>query len=193
MERRPLETFHRFPIRVDATQEDRMVRIPLRHPGGSVLASAPLFLLLGLSACQHSPGVVPVYPTPQDDEVAIAYGTEVRRDMTGSVSSAKREQMGADTQLRVEEMMIGRFPGVDIVNVGGNYSFRIRGQRSILGSNEPLVVVDGVALTDGVSALSTLNPGDIGRIDVLKDAASTSAYGSRGANGVILITMRHGE
>jgi TonB-dependent SusC/RagA subfamily outer membrane receptor len=181
---------YRFPIRVDATQEDRMVRIPLRHPAGSVLAPAPLLLLLGLAACQHSPGAIPVYPTPQDDEVAVGYGTEARRDMTGSVSSAKREEMGGDTQTRVEEMMIGRFPGVDIVNMGGTYSFRIRGQRSILGSNEPLVVVDGVPLTDGVGALSTLNPGDIRRIDVLKDAASTSAYGSRGANGVLLVTTK---
>jgi TonB-dependent SusC/RagA subfamily outer membrane receptor len=170
-----------------------MVRIPFLHPAHPVLGSAPLLLLLSLSACQHSPGAIPVYPTPQDDEVAIGYGTQVRRDMTGSVASAKGDQMNGETQTRVEEMMIGRFPGVDIVNVGGTYSFRIRGQRSILGNNDPLIVIDGVPLTDGVGALSTLSPNDIGRIDVLKDAASTAIYGSRGANGVILITMRHGN
>jgi TonB-dependent SusC/RagA subfamily outer membrane receptor len=170
-----------------------MVRIRHRHLAGSPLVSAPLLLLLGLAACQHSPGAIPVYPTPQDDEIPVGYGTQARRDMTGSVSSAKEEQMNATAQTRVEEMMIGRFPGVDIVNVGGNYSIRIRGQRSILGGNDPLIVIDGVALTDGVNALSTLSPGDIRRIDVLKDAASTAIYGSRGANGVILITMQHGE
>lgn len=170
-----------------------MVRTPLRHPAGSALASVPLLLLLGLSACHHSPGAVPVYPTPQDDEVAIGYGTQARRDMTGSVSSAREEQMNGSTQSRVEEMMIDRFPGVDIVNVGGNYSIRIRGQRSFLGGNDPLIVIDGVPIADGVRALSTLSPRDIARIDVLKDAASTAIYGSRGANGVILITMQHGQ
>jgi TonB-dependent SusC/RagA subfamily outer membrane receptor len=170
-----------------------MVRTPHPHPARTALGSAPLLLLLSLSACQHSPGAVPVYPSPQDDEVAVGYGTQARRDMTGSVASANNEQMNGGTQTRVEEMMIGRFPGVDIVNVGGNYSFRIRGQRSILGNNDPLVVVDGVPLTDGIGALTTLSPNDIRRIDVLKDAASTAIYGSRGANGVIMITLRHGE
>jgi TonB-dependent SusC/RagA subfamily outer membrane receptor len=169
-----------------------MVRMHFSRSAG--LRSTPLLLLLGLSAaCQHAPSAVTLAPSPQSDEVAIGYGTQVRRDMTGSVSSAKGEALGRDTQTRVEEMMIGRFAGVDIVNVGGTYSVRIRGQRSILGNNDPLIVIDGVPLTDGVNALSTLSPSDIGRIDVLKDAASTAIYGSRGANGVILITMQHGQ
>jgi TonB-dependent SusC/RagA subfamily outer membrane receptor len=156
-----------------------------------LLRSAPLFLLAtAASACRSSSTYVAPYPSPDQEEVSVGYGTTERRDMTGSVASASREEMGAKGQSRVEEMMIGRFPGVDVYSVAGGYQIRIRGNRSIVGNNSPLVVVDGVVLNDGVVALSMLNPGDVGRIDVLKDAASTSVYGSRGANGVIVVTMR---
>lgn len=157
------------------------------HP---LLRTAALLFLPAAAACHHSRNYVAPYPSPDREEVSIGYGTEERRNMTGSVSSASHEQMGAKGQSRVEEMMMGRFPGVDVIQVGGGYQIRIRGNRSIMGGNDPLVVIDGVPLNDGAVALSMLNPGDVQRIDVLKDASSTAAYGSRGANGVILVTMR---
>lgn len=156
----------------------------------SLLRTAALLLIPAAAACHHSPNYVAPYPSPDREEVPIGYGTEQRRDMTGSVASASREEMDAKGQSRVEEMMIGRFPGVDIIQVGSGYQIRIRGNRSIMGGNDPLVVIDGVPLNDGAVALSMLNPGDVQRIDVLKDASSTAAYGSRGANGVILVTLR---
>jgi TonB-dependent SusC/RagA subfamily outer membrane receptor len=158
------------------------------HP---LLRIAALVLLPVAAACHHAPSYAAPSPSADKEEVSIGYGTQERRNMTGSIASASQSEMGAKGQSRVEEMMIGRFPGVDVIAVGGNYQIRIRGNRSIMGGNDPLVVVDGVPLTDGIVALSMLNPGDVQRIDVLKDASSTSAYGARGANGVILVTMRH--
>ena len=91
----------------------------------------------------------------------------------------------------VEELIQGRFAGVQVVRVPGGFSLRIRGAGSLTGQNEPLYVLDGVALAPAPGgALLGVDPRDIQRIEVLKDAASTSAYGVRGANGVILIWTR---
>jgi len=96
---------------------------------------------------------------------------------------------------QVEELLEGRNAGVQVIRLpGGGVSVRIRGRSSIYGDNEPLYVIDGmpVEVTTGQS-LSWLNPGDIQRIEILKDASATAVYGMRGANGVVLITTRHGE
>lgn len=86
----------------------------------------------------------------------------------------------------VEELFIGRFPGVEVYRSSTGLSVRIRGRTSVLGGNEPLYVLDGVP----VGGLDGINPGDVARIEVLKDAGATAAYGVRGANGVILITTK---
>ncbi|MGH2829576.1 MAG: TonB-dependent receptor plug domain-containing protein [Actinomycetota bacterium] len=88
--------------------------------------------------------------------------------------------------------MEGRFPGVRVVRTpGGGFSIRIRGVSTLLGDTEPLYVVDGIPVNvEPGRGLDWLNPADIARIDVLKDAAETSMYGVRGANGVILITTK---
>jgi iron complex outermembrane receptor protein len=94
---------------------------------------------------------------------------------------------------RVEEMLRG-VPGLEVTRLAnGGYQIRIRGQRSIRGNptdDDPLIVIDGVPSSAGPAALADLAPRDIARIDVLKDAGSTSQYGSRGANGVIVITTK---
>ena len=167
-----------------------MVQIRFRRLARTAFGASPLFLVTALAACHPAPSAHSPQPAAGLEEVSIGYGVQTRRDMTGSVSSANQSQMDAQTHTRVEEMMVGRFAGVDVTNVGGNYQIRIRGNRSIMGNNDPLVVVDGVVLTEGVSALSMISPSDVARIDVLKDAASTAMYGSRGANGVILIKLR---
>ena len=92
----------------------------------------------------------------------------------------------------IEQVLMGRFPGVTVTRTAnGGISVRIRGTTSIHGSNEPLYVIDGVEIQPGPNgSLSGINPHDIASIQVLKDAVETSLYGVRGANGVILITMK---
>ena len=126
-------------------------------------------------------------------EVDVGYGTMDRQDATGAVSSIDREDLGGAYYTRVEEMIAGRVAGVDVrANANGSYTITIRGINSINSGVEPLVVVDGVPAFD-VAVLGSINPRDVRRIDVLRDAASTSIYGSRGANGVILIATRDGR
>lgn len=139
-------------------------------------------------------GALPPPPAPPPgEEIQIGYGTQARRDITGSVASVTADQVKDMRVGRVEELLEGRAAGLQVTRgPRGDLSLRIRGNRSLLGSNEPLVVIDGIpisAASVGV-ALTGLAPGNVARIDILKDAGSTAAYGSRGANGVILITTR---
>ena len=104
--------------------------------------------------------------------------------------SATDEDWSGTSAARVEELFEGRFPGVRVTQVPGQgISVRIRGATSVNGNNEPLYVIDGfpIATNDGLVAL---NPSDIARIEVLKDAGSTAEYGVRGANGVVVITTK---
>ena len=94
---------------------------------------------------------------------------------------------------QAEELLEGRFAGVRVIRVPGGIVVRIRGATSLNGSNEPLYIVDGMEMVAGPGgALTGINPMDIVNIEVLKDIGSTSAYGVRGANGVVLITTRRG-
>ena len=127
------------------------------------------------------------------DLVPVGYGTRHRSDLTGAVSSVPIEENRPRNVVRVEELLEGRVAGVRVVrDARGGISVQIRGVGSINGSTEPLYVIDGMPITSGPpgSALLGINPGDIARIEVLKDAASTAIYGSRAANGVVLITTR---
>jgi TonB-dependent SusC/RagA subfamily outer membrane receptor len=113
------------------------------------------------------------------------------------VSSSSDASMTRDvrqpTYTSIEELIEGRAPGVQVLRrTDGTFSLRIRGLSSPSSHNDPLIIVDGAALEGRASAaLASVNPQDVVRIDVLKDAASTAFYGMRGANGVILITSRH--
>lgn len=91
----------------------------------------------------------------------------------------------------IEESLAGRFPGVEVSRTPSGIAVRIRGGSSLMGSNDPLYVIDGVEIVPGPDgALAGINPYDIESIEVLKDATSTAMYGSRGSNGVILIKMK---
>ncbi len=129
---------------------------------------------------------------PDEEEVNVGYGTQSRDRMTTSVSSVSEEELDDRPVRQAEELMEGRFPGVHVMRTAsGGFAVRIRGASSIYGSNDPLYVIDGVPVAPGPDgSLSFLNPRDIAKIDVLKDAAATAIYGSRGSNGVILITTR---
>ena len=156
-----------------------------RLPRTCVLAAT---LLLG---CQSAPAVPPA-PAPASDSVHVAYGTQVRRDVTGAVSSAGGDVAQRTNPTSMADLLDGRFAGVDVRALpGGGISVRIRGSRSFKGDGEPLYVVDGIPQHAGSNGiLRDLDPRLVQSIEVLKDAGSTAAYGARGANGVILITTK---
>lgn len=128
-----------------------------------------------------------------DEVIVTGYGTVRRSDLTGSVSSIKTEQLLQLPTQRVDQAIQGRATGVFILNSdgspGGNTLIRIRGSNSINGGNDPLIIVDGL---QGAN-INQLNPNDIESMEILKDASATAIYGSRGANGVILITTKLGK
>ena len=142
--------------------------------------------------------VVDVRLAPDDqtlsEVVVVGYGTQKKTDVTGSVASVKSKELNALPQTTVTQALQGRAAGVQVTQnsgqPGGTVTVRIRGSNSIVGGNNPLYVVDGFALAGTPSAL---NPADIESIDVLKDASATAIYGSRGANGVIIVTTRRGK
>jgi TonB-linked SusC/RagA family outer membrane protein len=125
--------------------------------------------------------------------VTVGYGTLTKRDVTGSIGQVSGDQIKAIPTTNAIEAIKGKVPGVDIVatgySPGDGVRVRIRGQRSLTASNDPLYVLDGIPMAGGIGDLS---PADIESIEVLKDASATAIYGSRGANGVVLITSRRG-
>lgn len=124
-----------------------------------------------------------------DDVVVIGYGTMKKRDLTGSISSVKSDEIQKIPTVNVMEAIQGQVAGFDITRttgeLGNHLSMTLRGNRSIYGNNEPLFIIDGME-----GSFDALNPGDIESVEVLKDASSTAIYGSAGANGVILITTK---
>lgn len=142
-----------------------------------------------LTACGGK-GLPPAGPGP--GEVDVGYGTQDAGGVTGAVTSIREEEVeGRSGPVRVEELLRGRVPGLQVLRgAGGRVSFRIRGPGSLLYDQEPLFVLDGVQLSPGTvqGALAGLTTKDIRQVDVLRDISSTSIYGSRGAGGVIIIT-----
>lgn len=114
---------------------------------------------------------------------------------TGSVSVVDGDDVQGRPALHFEDLLEGQVAGVQVIrHPGGGVSFRIRGLGSINGDNEPLYVVDGMLVHVAPGrGLDWLSPGDIKRIEILKDASTTSMYGVRGANGVVVITTRRGK
>ena len=129
--------------------------------------------------------------------VAIGYGTVKKSDATGSVAVVKPDEIEAGLATSVQDMLVGQTPGVVVTTSGGpegSGTIRIRGGSSLNASNDPLIVVDGVPLSnDGVqgmgNSLSMIAPDNIESMTILKDASATAIYGSRASNGVIIITI----
>jgi TonB-linked SusC/RagA family outer membrane protein len=142
--------------------------------------------------------------------VVVGYGTQKKRDLTGSVSSLDSKDFNKGVQTSVDQLISGRSAGVQVTQAssepGGGVSIRIRGANSINANNEPLYVIDGLPINNASvvpsstvvnetaprNPLNALNPNDIESVEILKDASATAIYGSRGANGVILITTKKG-
>lgn len=144
-----------------------------------------------------------------EEVVVVAYGVVKKSDLTGSVSSVSSDELNKTNPGSLDQALQGRASGVQVTQVsgrpGGETSIRIRGTSSINAGNEPLYVIDGMLLnTDNsqsnvgaaagssLNGLSAINPSDIESIEILKDASATALYGSRGANGVVLITTKKG-
>ena len=126
-----------------------------------------------------------------DEVVVVAYGTQKARSVTGSMSKLDASELSDMPVSQIGEKLQGKFSGVQINQANGEPNgglvIRVRGAASINGGNEPLVVIDGFPTTSGLASIS---PDEIENITVLKDAASASLYGSRAANGVILVTTK---
>ncbi|MBP5539148.1 MAG: TonB-dependent receptor [Bacteroidales bacterium] len=130
------------------------------------------------------------------DVVVVGYGAVKKSDLTGSVASVKMDALADITAPSVDGLLQGRAAGLQVINSsqdpGAGSTIRIRGNSSINGSNSPLVVVNGFPLGDA-GALTQINTADIASIEVLKDASASAIYGSRGANGVILVTTKQAD
>ncbi|MBC7628644.1 MAG: SusC/RagA family TonB-linked outer membrane protein [Ferruginibacter sp.] len=134
-------------------------------------------------------------------QVVVGYGTQRKRDVTGAVKSVKSESFNRGIINSPEQLLQGKVAGVNVTSASGEpgavLSITVRGPGGVRTGSTPLFVVDGLALdnssTGGGNPLNFLNPQDIETIDVLKDASATAIYGSRGANGVILITTKKGK
>ena len=129
-----------------------------------------------------------------DEVVVIGYGTAKKSDLTGATTQIKPEALTSSVVGNALESLQGKAAGVAVFNdnkPGASPSIRVRGSGSITASNEPLYVVDGFPLMDG--NISDLNPSDIESMEILKDASSTAIYGSRGANGIVMITTKKGK
>lgn len=129
-----------------------------------------------------------------DEVVVVGYGTMRRSDVTGALAVVSAKELSSKPVTNAFEALQGKVAGVDITSSqrpGELGSVRIRGNRSLNATNAPLYVVDGVVLSAG--GIESINPRDIESINVLKDASSTAVYGSRGANGVILVTTKRGQ
>lgn len=136
-----------------------------------------------------------------DDVVVIGYGVARKHDMTGSVTAIRPDEKNKGLVTNAQDMIAGKIAGVSVTSQsgtpGGGATIRIRGGSSLNASNDPLIVIDGLAMDNsGVKGLSNplsmVNPSDIETFTVLKDASATAIYGSRGSNGVIIITTKKG-
>jgi TonB-dependent starch-binding outer membrane protein SusC len=129
-----------------------------------------------------------------EEVVVVGYGTSRKKDLTGSLVSITSKDFDKTPVTRADQYIQGRASGVQVIQSsqapGGNVSIRIRGTNSINAGNEPLFVIDGFP---GAGDLNTINPADIESIEILKDASATAIYGSRGANGVVLVSTKKGR
>ncbi|MEL5894910.1 TonB-dependent receptor [Bacteroides sp. GD17] len=179
---------------------------------GNFTLSVPQGAILQVSFIGYQTTEVPaaasVVITLKDDAellsevVVIGYGRAKKNDLTGSVTAIKPDEMNKGLQVSAQDMITGKIAGVNVQNSGGEpgggASIRIRGGSSLNASNDPLIVIDGLAMDNygmqGMSnPLNLVNPNDIESFTVLKDASATAIYGSRASNGVIIITTKKGR
>jgi len=137
-----------------------------------------------------------------NEVIVIGYGSQLKEDISGAVASVKVKDLETIPQVSIDQMLQGRASGVNVTTNSGQpgaaVSVRIRGVNTISGSSEPLYIIDGVPVSGeasdgGSSPLNTINQSDIEDVNILKDASATAIYGSRGSNGVVIITTKRGK
>lgn len=179
---------------------------------GNFLLNVPKDAILTVSFVGYKSAEVKAAPsvmiTLEDDSqvldavVVIGYGSVKKNDMTGSVTAIKPDKLNKGLVTNAQDMMTGKIAGVSVISKGGapgaGATIRIRGGSSLSAENDPLIVIDGLAMDNkGVQGLSNplsmVNPNDIESFTVLKDASATAIYGSRASNGVIIITTKKGK
>ncbi|MDD5825165.1 MAG: TonB-dependent receptor, partial [Prevotellaceae bacterium] len=179
---------------------------------GNFTIKAPQGATLNVTYIGYQPANVKAAPnvvvTLQDDAkvlenvVVIGYGRAKKNDLTGSVTAIKPDELSKGITNNAQDMMVGKIAGVDVVTAGGSpgsgATIRIRGGSSLNASNDPLIVIDGLTISNSTATgmtnvLAMVNPNDIESFTVLKDASATAIYGSRASNGVIIITTKKGR
>ena len=201
-----------------ATQTDAQGRYTINAPANGVLVLSSVGYgtsEVNISGQTTVNTTLSTQGTNLNEVVVVGYGTARRRDVTGSVASVNARDFNKGIQTAPDQLIQGKVAGVQVINnsgaPGGSTTVRIRGASSIRAGNQPLFVIDGVPLDNssarpgasgdlgfgggaqGTNPLNFINPNDIASIDVLKDASATAIYGSRGSNGVVLITTRKGQ
>jgi TonB-dependent SusC/RagA subfamily outer membrane receptor len=159
-----------------------------------MVGTAALAGIVGMGCASAPSSRAAVAPPPVPDSVTVAYGRMARARLTDAVGSIASDDIEKGHAIRMEDLIQGRLSGVQVSrSASGRLMIRIRGAASLQpGGSEPLIVIDGITTPayGGSSALDSLSPSDIARIDVLKDAGAAAIYGSQGANGVILVTTK---
>lgn len=153
----------------------------------------PILLLL-IQGCGSTKESTAITESDEKERVNVGYGTREKDEITGSVEKISADDVNNQHYNSLQDLLKGRVAGVEVREVPGGISVRIRGVSSFNGKNEPLYVIDGVPFEPGPGgALTGINVWDIESIEVLKDAGTTAIYGARGGNGVILVTTKRGR
>lgn len=197
------------------TDSDGTYRLTVSSPNGKITVSYVGFLAKTIDLANQKKIDVELEPNISmlDDVVVIGYGTAKKSDITGSVASLTEKSFNKGVNVSAEQLIAGKVSGVQIIQnsgePGGGITVNIRGMGSLNAGNSPLYVVDGFPIDNSTTVsgtganftgmrtarnpLNSINPADIASIEVLKDASATAIYGSRGANGVVLITTKRGK
>lgn len=180
------------------TVSDEQGAYKLNVPPGSVLVVSSIGFTTQEIAVNERANIPVTLSTGSkglDEVVVVGYGTRKRSDVTGSIVSVSSAALQEVPAANLQQALQGRATGLEIQKVGttpgAGAQIRIRGERSITGSNDPLIVLDGIPFEGG--SINDINPDDVASVDVLKDASATAIYGSRGANGVIIISTKRGK
>lgn len=181
----------------NGTTTDAQGRFALQAtPGDILVVSFVNYVPREINTGSQTDLVIQLQRTGKDlsEVIVVGYGTQRKKDVTGAVVSVSEKELRDVPVPNLQQALIGRAAGLEINQVGNQpgagAQIRIRGTRSISGSNEPLFVVDGIPFE---GTLNDINPDEIASVDILKDASATAIYGSRGANGVILVTTKKGR
>jgi TonB-linked SusC/RagA family outer membrane protein len=199
-----------------STDSSGAFSVSVTDPNATLLVSSVSFASQEINIRNRMNLTIRLSPSSntENEVVVVGYGTQRKKDITGAVTSLSAEEFNKGANVSVTQLIAGRAAGVNVTQTssepGGGLSVRIRGASSVNAGNDPLYVIDGLPVDNGVAIdgaagrgfpagsqarnpLNALNPMDIESVEILKDASAAAIYGSRGANGVVLITTKKGK